>query len=138
MNHGSGIEHRAGLLMVDCGCRDGARDVPALYRAFAAECLAKQIDRVLVKAADCSPDGHYALRDALTVMLLAGMPSGFKLAMVTGKARIHSFFLELQRDLQRLSIDLALFADEEQAVKWLQAKAARPAEPHRHDAHPQA
>lgn len=116
------IEQRAGYLSVDCGRCDDARPVSELYRTFAVECVTKQVDRVLIRAADCGPEGRHALRDALTVMLLGGIAPGFRLAMVTRVARIHSYFLELQRDLRRLGIHLALFAEEGEAVQWLQAK----------------
>lgn len=123
MKNGS-IQQRADYLAVDCATRGDVRDTAELYRAFAVECVTKKINRVLVKAADCDRETHYALRDALTVMLLAGIPAGFRLAMVTGTAQVQSFFLELRRDLERLSIQLALFADEAHAVAWLQAKDA--------------
>lgn len=118
------IQQCTGYLLVDCDRREGTRAVSELYRGFAVECVTKHINRVLVKAADRGPEGHYALRDALTVMLLAGIPPGFKLAMVTGVAHVQPFLLELQRDLRHLSIHLALFADEQQAVEWLRAKGA--------------
>ena len=120
---GAGIEHRLGYLSVDCEHRD-ARELAELYRALAVKCIATQADRLLVKASHCRPEGHQALRDALTTIVLAGMPSGFRLAMVTAIPSIRSFFLELQGDLRRLNIDVALFAEERAAVEWLQAKGA--------------
>lgn len=121
------IEQRAGYLAVDCGQGSNGRAIAEIYRELAVQCVTKQVSRVLVKAADGSVEGQHALRDALTSILLAGMPPDFRLAMVTGLARMESFFVELQRDLQRLSVHIAVFSDENEALQWLHARAARPA-----------
>lgn len=132
------IEGRGDYLSVDCGHHSVPSEVSELYRMLAVECVEKQIDRVLVKAANCSPEGHLALRDALTVMILAGIPSGFRLAMVTDMARVQHLFLELQGDLRRLSIHLALFTDEANAVEWLLRKGMQHADARQAGAQEQA
>ena len=116
------IEHRAGYLCAN-GERLNGRELAELYRALAVECLAKQADRVLVHAPDGSAEGLLALRDAFTTMILAGIPSGFKLAMIATAPGTRHFLLELQADLQRLDIDAALFVEEATAVEWLLGKA---------------
>lgn len=94
-------------------------------RAFAIECLTRQINRVLVDATGCEPEGHYALRDALTTMLLAGIPSRFGLALVTEAPRVRALFRDLQRDLRALHVSAMVFEREDEALDWLlQAPAA--------------
>ena len=131
------IERRSGYLSADCERRD-ARELAELYRALAVECIATQADRMLVKANHCGADGHRALRDALTTIILAGMPRGLRLAMVTDIPSIRSFFLELQADLRRLNIDVALFAEERTAVEWLLGKGAARTSTASNGARPQA
>ena len=58
------------------------------------------------------------------MMLLAGIPDGFRLALVSNVARIRWLFVDLQRDLWRVSIQAALFDDEAKALEWLPAEAA--------------
>ena len=134
---GAVIEHRSGYLSADCERRD-ARELAELYRTLAVECMATQADRVLVNAANCDAESHHALRDAFTTMLLAGIPRGFRLAMITTSPRARAFFLELQGDLRRLDVDAALFVEERPAVEWLLAKIAPRNSPTQNGARPQA
>jgi hypothetical protein len=112
------IQHRQGYLELDCG-RSDPRELSDLYRALAVECVQRQTRRALVKALDCEADGHHALRDALTTMILAGIPAQFKLALLTNGLRLQALFRELQVDLRRLKVDAEVFGDEERALAWL-------------------
>ena len=121
---GGRLEHRAGYVSVICDRHGDAHGVSALYQELAIECVATRANRVILKAIDCSSEGHHALRNAFTTMILTGIPADFRFALVTNVPRIRVLFLDLQRDLWRLGIHAAHFTDETQALEWLQAKGA--------------
>ena len=125
-----GIEHHAQYIAVDCRNAD-TRMWSERTRAFAVACIEQKANRVLIDATDCDPDGHYALRDALTTIILVGVPSGFRLALVTNVSRLQALFGTLQRDLQWLQIPARCFAEDSEALAWLvSAPATRAAATH--------
>lgn len=128
--NGSRMVHCAGYLSVTCDRHGNASEISALYEELAIECVATHVNRVILKAIDCSDEGHRALRNAFTTLILTGIPAEFRFALVTNVSRIRVLFLDLQRDLWRLGIYAAHFIDEAQALEWLQAKdAPRPPPP---------
>src|SRR5260221_12345793 len=72
-----------GYLVVEPGLSSAA-ELQSTYRAFAVLCIKNRITRALVKAIDSDPAGEHALRDAFTMMLLAGIPARWKLALGAG------------------------------------------------------
>ena len=120
----SRIEVRGECLWADCGGAD-ERDFAQTCRALAVECIEKDVRRVLIDATDCDPDGARAVRDAFTVMMLAGIPSGFRVALVTNVRRAYECFLARQGDLQYLHLQAGLFDDVGAASRWL-ASTPRP------------
>lgn len=118
-----GIKHHPQYVAVDCRDAD-LRTWSERTRAFALACIERKVNSVLIDAADCNADGHYALRDALTTLILTGIPAGFRLALVTNVSRLQAFFGTLQRDLQWLQIQARCFADEAEALEWLLGAAA--------------
>jgi hypothetical protein len=113
-----GIEAHALYLTVDCRNAD-ARVWTDRSRALAVACIRRSVNRVLVDATDSDPEGHFALRDALTALMLAEATSGLRLALVTNVSRLEAFFDILQRDLHGLNIPARFFACKEQALEWL-------------------
>lgn len=104
-------------------------------RDLAAQCLATHPNRVLVQANGCNPDGHLALRNAFTTLILAGIPAGFRLALVTDVQRVRALFGDLQRDLLVLNVHVKAFEEESDAVEWLRhAFPTRPAQAQRQQA----
>ena len=110
-----------GYLVVEAGVINGA-DVADIFRSFAARCLEKQINRVLVKTGDSDPAGERALRDAFTTILLAGIPSNFKIALLAGTPDIQAMYRNAQRDLAMAGVNTKLFASEAEAVWWLEGQ----------------
>jgi hypothetical protein len=94
-------------------------EISELYRALAIRCLEMQAARVLVVVGDDEPAGEQALRDALTVMVLVGIPTGFKLALVTASPKVAYTYRLLPRDLPAAGIKACLFESEEAAKQWL-------------------
>ena len=115
------VLERAGYLFVDF--RDGSDSVQIAhaYRHFAKACIEKNIQRAAVAAGNDEPAAHYALRDAFTTMVLAaGIPSAFKLALVPRTQGVEAVYRLIERDFRVLGIDTQIFADEKHAVAWLE------------------
>lgn len=112
-----GVEHHAHHVAVDCRKAD-LTVWSDRSRALAIACIERTVDRVLVDATDCDPAGHFALSDALAALMLAGMPPGFRVALVTN-ASLFAAFDGLQRDLQWLNLPVHCFADGRAALEWL-------------------
>jgi hypothetical protein len=113
------LTETSGYLVVEAGVINGA-DVADIFRSFAARCLEKQINRVLVRTGDSDPAGERALRDAFTTILLAGIPSDFKIALLTGTPLIQATYRNAQRDLAMAGVNAKLFESEAEAVWWLE------------------
>ena len=117
------VEFRAGCLFTDCVNAD-LEEMAQACRQLAAECLSRDVNRVLVLANGCDPEGNLALRNAFSTMLLAGIPTGFRLALVTDVPRVRALFADLERDLRVLNVNAKAFGDESEAVEWLRQTAA--------------
>lgn len=113
-----GIEHHGSYVSVDCRKAD-AQLWTDRSRALAMMCIQRSVDRVLVDASDCDPAGHYALRDALTAVVLGEVSSGLRLALVTNVSSLEALFGILQRELQWLNVPSRCFGQTGEAVEWL-------------------
>lgn len=100
-------------------------ELAELYRALAVTCVERQIARVLILAGDDEPAGERALRDAMTMMVLAGIPDDFRLALVAALPRTAQTYRNTPRDFNAAGITTRLFASEEDAVQWLDGSTAR-------------
>lgn len=99
--------------------RHGYGDCRAVS-ALAVACVQKKSRRVLIVAGDDDPAGARALRDALTMMLLVGIPSDFKLALVATSERVAVTYRNAQRDLCAAGATTRLFDNEQNATRWLE------------------
>jgi hypothetical protein len=100
--------------------RASARELGELYRNFAVFCIQRQIRRALVLAGEKDRAGEQALRNAITMMLLAGIPSDFRLALVAEPMRVAATYRIALRDLCAAGIATRLFNSEEDAARWLE------------------
>ena len=123
-----GITQHSGWLALDCP-RVGVREISQLYRDFAVACVNQQVDRSLLQASDGDAHDHLGLRDAFTMMLLAGIPSGFRVALLARSPRVLELFHALRSDLRRLRVDAAVFVDETEALDWLAPSSPTPVAP---------
>jgi hypothetical protein len=116
-----------GHLIVEPG-RVTATEIGAIYRDLAVFCIEKQIRRVLVKPCDDDdPAGERCLRNALTTMLLAGLPAEFRIALVAGTRRIAARYRDTERDLCTAGVDAKIFDSEDAAARWLNGSGDRAA-----------
>ena len=93
--------------------------IAELYRALAVTCVERQVTRVLIVAGDDEPAGERALRNALTMMVLAGVPRGFRLALVAAVPRVADTYRNTPRDFTAAGIGTRLFDNEADAAHWL-------------------
>ena len=112
------LRHTSGPLRIEFGYVT-VTEIGELYRALAVTCVERQIARVLVIAGDDEPAGERALRNALTMMILAGIPDGFRLALVPALPRAAHTYRNAQRDFTAAGITTRLFESEQDAVRWL-------------------
>jgi len=94
-------------------------EISAIYRALAVRCIEKAVKRVLVKPGDADHAGERALRDAFTVILLAGIPPMFRIALVASEPQVEARYRICVRDLRLANVDAKLFGNEGEAVSWL-------------------
>jgi hypothetical protein len=95
-----------------------------VYSGFATFCLDHHVTRALLKAGDNDPNGHYRLRDALHSMAQrAQIPPEFKLALIPSSRPIEAIYREAQRHLRAAGLNAWVFAEEEEAVDWLEGRA---------------
>lgn len=90
------------------------------YQAVAAECIRQQASQVLVvgrSVADAFV--HLAGRDALRSLALAGVPRGFRLALVAATPDLIAIYDSAVLEAGRLGIAARRFTSEDDAVCWL-------------------
>jgi hypothetical protein len=115
----NGITQVNGHLVVEPG-RATVTEIGAIYRDLAVFCIEKQISRVLVKPGDDDAEER-ALRVAMTTMVLAGLPAGFRCALVAHDPRIEARYRDTQRDLCMAGVDAKMFETDDSATRWLDA-----------------
>ena len=97
-------------------------EVQDCYHAFANVCLTRTCKRVLIIGnAKIDAFSHLALRDVLRSMALAGVPAGFRLAMVADTANLIAVYDTAVVEAGRLGIDAKRFMTEQDAARWLES-----------------
>ena len=95
-------------------------EVQQCYRAFANECVTRDCGRVLITGnATVDAFAHLALRDALRAMALAGVPAGFRVALIAETANLIAVYDAAVVEAGRLGIDAQRFMSEKDAERWL-------------------
>ena len=97
-------------------------EVQECYHAFANECVTRTCNRVLIIGnAKIDAFSHLALRDVLRSMALAGVPAGFRLAVVANTANLIAVYDTAVVEAGRLGIDAKRFMTEQDAARWLES-----------------
>ena len=107
-----------GYLAVEFGYGTST-EIAEIYRALAVRCIQEEVKRVLVKPGDDDYAGERALRDAFTMILLAGIAPGFRIALVAVNQRVEARYRICVRDLRLANVDAKLFTSENEARLWL-------------------
>ena len=112
-----------GYVRVDFASCNSAQ-LSAVYRAFAALCVDRQVSRALLKAGDDDPRGHYALRDALVAIgRRDGIATDFMLALIPSTGPIEAIYREAQQHLRAAGLNAWVFGSENEAVDWLEGRS---------------
>jgi len=116
---GCGIDEIPSCLR--CAVGPGLADeVQACYRAFVNECLRRRCSRALILGrASIDAFHHLALRDALRAMSVAGLPAGFRIALVAETADLIAIYDAAVVEAGRCGIDARRFHAAADATLWL-------------------
>lgn len=99
-----------------------AHEVQDCYRTLAAECLVRKGKSLLVVGAGGGDSFvHLAGRDSLRAIALAGVPPGFRLALVAASADMIAVYDAAVVEAARCGIQARRFRTEEEACDWLLA-----------------
>ena len=112
------LRETAGRLRAELG-HGTAAEIAEVSRGLAAACIQNQIKRVLIVAGGDDPAGERYLRNALTMMVLAGIPAGFRLALVTPLPRTALIYRNTHGDFNAAGVTTRMFHKEEDALQWL-------------------
>ena len=116
---GCGIELTDGLVRAAVGPAL-SDEVQECYHAFANACVTRNCRRALVLGnAQIDSFSHLALRDVLRSLALAGLPEGFRLAMVANTANLIAVYDAAVVEAGRLGIEARRFLTAADAERWL-------------------
>ena len=97
-----------------------ANEVQERYRALAHDCLQQQCTRALVVGrASIDAFHHLALRDALRSMSVAGLPGGFRIALVAETPDLIAVYDTAVVEAARCGIEARRFRTVDDAERWL-------------------
>jgi len=118
------LQEASGRLVLEYG-PSTAQELGELYREFAVLCVEKQYRQALVLAGEDRRAGEQALRCAVTIMLLAGIPRDFRLALVAASTNVAAAYRLAQRDLCAAGVAARLFDSKQDAAGWLEDQRDR-------------
>lgn len=97
-----------------------AGEIQKCYEDWACACLDGKYQRALLVGMSQGDEfAHLAARDAIASMALAGIPAGFRLAVVARNVLLIAIYDAVVVAARRHGIDARRFQDEPDAVKWL-------------------
>ena len=99
-----------------------ANRIRQCYEDWACTCVLGEARRaLLIGRSDSDSFTHLAARDAIASMVLAGVPPGFRLAVVAQSANLIAVYDAVIVEANRRGLEARRFRDEQEAVKWLGA-----------------
>jgi hypothetical protein len=97
-----------------------AEEVQECYRAFVTECLQRHCKRALIVGrARIDAFCHLALRDGLRAMSVAGVPAGFRIALVAETPDLIAIYDAAVVEAGRCGIEARRFPTPADAERWL-------------------
>ena len=122
LHHSEGCDidqAQAGYIRVSVGS-GLAQQVQECYRTFVNECLRRGCTGALILGtAKYDAFYHLAMRDALRSMSVAGLASGFRLALVASTPDLIAVYDAALVEAGRCGIEARRFLDEAAAEGWL-------------------
>lgn len=116
---GCHIEQAAGYISVDVG-PGLAQEVQECYRAFVHQCLQQGCRHSLIQGTSgWDAFNHLALRDALRAMAQAGLPPGFRLALIALTPDLIAVYDAVLVEAGRCGIEARRFLSRADAEAWL-------------------
>lgn len=97
-----------------------AGEIQKCYEDWACACLDGKCRRALLVGTSQGDEfAHLAARDAIASMAVAGIPAGFRLAVVARNVLLINVYDAVVVAARRHGIDARRFQDEAEAVRWL-------------------
>jgi hypothetical protein len=116
---GCSIDEGAGFIRA-CVGPGLADEVQECYRAFAHQCLQRHCTRALIQGrAHFDAFYHLALRDALRSMSVAGLPAGFRIALVAETPDLIAVYDAAVLEAGRCGIEARRCSALPDAERWL-------------------
>jgi hypothetical protein len=108
-------------LFLHCAIGPGQpHEIQECYRTLVNECLRRKGKSLLIVGAGGSDSFvHLAGRDSLRALALAGVPPGFRLALVAASADMIAIYDAAVIEATRRGIEARRLRNEEQAAAWL-------------------
>jgi hypothetical protein len=98
-----------------------AGEIQKCYEDWACACLDGKCQRALLVGMSQGDEfAHLAARDAIASMAVAGMPAGFRLAVVARNVLLIAIYDAVVVAARRHGMDARRFQEEKEAVQWLQ------------------
>jgi len=113
------LRETSGCLVLEFGPTT-PHELGELYRAFAVLCIERQFRQAMILAGDADRSGERALRVAVTMMLLAGIPRDFRLGLVAASPEVAAAYRAAPGDLCAAGVAARLFDSERNAARWLE------------------
>lgn len=102
--------------------RGHAGEIQRCYEDWACACLLGNYRRaLLIGTSKGEAFAHLAARDAIASMVLAGVPAGFRLAMVAESAQLIAVYDAVVVEAGRRGLEARRFHDEGEALAWLKS-----------------
>jgi hypothetical protein len=86
---------------------------------FAVRCLEQHYSGALIRIADDDVIGERLLRNALTIVMLAGVPADFRLALLAANGSAAARYRDTERELTGKGMNVRLFTADAEALAWL-------------------
>ena len=100
-----------------------AGEIQKCYQDWACTCLDGGYQRALLVGMSQGDEfAHLAARDAIASMAVAGIPAGFRLAVVARNVLLIAIYDAVIVAARRHGIDARRFQEEEEAVRWLRSR----------------
>lgn len=97
-----------------------AGEIQQCYQDWAFACLDGTCQRALLVGTSQGDEfAHLAARDAIASMAIAGIPAGFRLAVVARNVLLITVYDAVVVAARRHGIDARRFQEEKEAVQWL-------------------
>jgi hypothetical protein len=90
------------------------------YRGLAHQCISQRHDRVMIVGSPGNDAwAHVVVKDVIYSIAVAGVPEGFRLALVSGSPELAAIYDAAAAYAKLRGLDVKRYSDEASAAQWL-------------------